>query len=319
MALLREWDALVAQLRAAAGARTRAALTLQRGARRLRADRIRRSRVTRRSIFFSSAAAAAGQGEEVNPFSSTYVGHAEHRRRVEAEMGRPLAAYGAPRRSAMERALPGQVSTLLNVLRLVDAVNELIRRRYVGVQSMAVPHASLARRHKGAKAAAMEGEEEAAVPWRSRAAAWQREAPAMRTRRPRHRRAPPPRYHCHRRSRPRRSLRSAAAAPLAPPPPPPRRAAGRPRRLRGAHVVARRRGGPPGRFSGAAILQVGKRFGLLWFDGELPRGGRVASRSSGVPRAGLLAPPRLPHLVVPALAKAKDGRARLAARLGDVP
>ena len=46
-------------------------------------------------------------------------------------MGQELKAYGKPKGSAMHAALPAQVATVLNVLRFVDALNALLRRRLV--------------------------------------------------------------------------------------------------------------------------------------------------------------------------------------------
>ena len=68
---------------------------------------------------------------EDNPFSSLFVGAEEHRRRVASKFGNGrggLKKHGAPSRGAMKRALPGQLATLLNTLRFVDAVNALLSR-----------------------------------------------------------------------------------------------------------------------------------------------------------------------------------------------
>ena len=106
-------------------------MVVQRSWRRLIARRTYASRVSRRFLFFSQAQAQLDRGEALNPFSGTYVGPLEHRRRVEAELEEKLRAYGAPKRSATERALPAQLATLLNVLRFVDAINAILDRGYV--------------------------------------------------------------------------------------------------------------------------------------------------------------------------------------------
>ena len=70
--------------------------------------------------------------EQINPLSSKYVGAEEHRRRVEAKFGK-FTKYGNPTQENMERALPGQVHTMLNVLRFVDTINAMLARRLVHV------------------------------------------------------------------------------------------------------------------------------------------------------------------------------------------
>jgi hypothetical protein len=133
---LREWTSLKVQLREASQLRWTAALTLQRMARRWQYERVRRSWVTRRSLFFAQKQQRVADATDLNPFSESYVGQEEHRRRVEEEVG-TLRAFGKPKGSAMHRALPAQVATLLNVLRLVDAINALLSRGLV-VPSAAV-------------------------------------------------------------------------------------------------------------------------------------------------------------------------------------
>lgn len=63
----------------------------------------------------------------LNPFSEHYIGPEAHAQKV------GTSKYGSPTQLAMERALPGQVATLLNVLRFVDAVNHLMREGLVPV------------------------------------------------------------------------------------------------------------------------------------------------------------------------------------------
>ena len=132
LALLREYDALVGEVRAAQARRWAAALVVQR-----RARRFTRTVWARRwaAVMSGDVAAVEDLSNEDNPFSEHFVGAAEHRRRVEAKFGAggKLRKHGAPSRQAMARALPSQMATLLNTLRFVDAVNALISRRSVKV------------------------------------------------------------------------------------------------------------------------------------------------------------------------------------------
>lgn len=86
------------------------------------------SRVSSRRSLFEATIASVHASEELSPFSSTYVGHAEHRRRIEESLGGRLQKYGSPNEAALARALPGQLETALNTLRFVDAVNALLSR-----------------------------------------------------------------------------------------------------------------------------------------------------------------------------------------------
>ena len=74
--------------------------------------------------------AKAVDEDKLNPLSANYVGPEEHRRILESREGK-FKRLGAPTQANVERALPGQVATLLNVLSFVDAVNELLIRRLV--------------------------------------------------------------------------------------------------------------------------------------------------------------------------------------------
>jgi len=68
--------------------------------------------------------------DTLNPLSRNYVGPEEHRRIVEATHGK-FKKKGSPTTANVERALPGQVATLLNVLTFVDALNAIFRRGLV--------------------------------------------------------------------------------------------------------------------------------------------------------------------------------------------
>ena len=139
---LRGWDALLAMLSEARVRRTAAVEVLQRQ-RRLQ-KRVRRAREWRKRELRkrSSAIWAKTQNftqriedekdkEKRNPFSKQYVGQIEHRRLAEADSGAPLGKFGKPSQTSKDAALPAQVATLLNVLRFVDAVNEILRRSLV--------------------------------------------------------------------------------------------------------------------------------------------------------------------------------------------
>ena len=52
-----------------------------------------------------------------------------HRARV--AVGGKLQKFGAPTQQALERALPGQLDTCLNTLRMIDALNALLQQRLV--------------------------------------------------------------------------------------------------------------------------------------------------------------------------------------------
>lgn len=141
LALLRDWDALQVGVRAACEARAAAARRLQRAARShsvaqwLGAMCRGADRDAAPSGFSEE-----GLGSADNPFSDDFSGMHEHRRRVEAAHGRAtpggtkrLRTYGKISLGAMAHALPGQLATLFNTLRFVDAVNALIERRVVEV------------------------------------------------------------------------------------------------------------------------------------------------------------------------------------------
>ena len=136
---LRAWDALLGELREARRQRTAAARVLQwwvRARRRQRRAREwRRKELLRRSSRtymqaqnFQRVIEKKQEAQRLNPFSTThYVGAEQHRKAVEAMVGGKLGRFGTPSEGAAEKALGGQVATMLNVLRLVDAVNAVIR------------------------------------------------------------------------------------------------------------------------------------------------------------------------------------------------
>ena len=72
----------------------------------------------------------AHEEDTLNPLSRHYVGPEEHRRIVESKHGK-FTRYGNPTQKNVERALPGQVATLLNVLAFVDVLNALLSQRLV--------------------------------------------------------------------------------------------------------------------------------------------------------------------------------------------
>lgn len=136
---LRAWDALLGELGEARRQRTAAARVLQwwvRARRRQRRAREwRRKELLRRSSRtymqaqnFQRVIEKKQEAQRLNPFSTTYyVGAEQHRKAVEAMVGGKLGRFGTPSEGAAEKALGGQVATMLNVLRLVDAVNAVIR------------------------------------------------------------------------------------------------------------------------------------------------------------------------------------------------
>ncbi len=79
---------------------------------------------------FAAALAHAQAEDRLNPLSSNYVGPDEHRRIIEARHGK-FKKHGTPTAANVERALPGQVATLLNVLSFVDVLNAMLTRRLV--------------------------------------------------------------------------------------------------------------------------------------------------------------------------------------------
>ena len=107
-----------------------AARTLQRGFRRRWRVRGKKmtSNVSKTRALFKHLQSTTAATEELNPFSEAYVGAEEHRKRISAEVG-ALRRYGNPNKAARDRALPAQVATLLNVLRLVDAINWILQVR----------------------------------------------------------------------------------------------------------------------------------------------------------------------------------------------
>ena len=125
MQLLRDWDALLESIKETRAQRVAAATRLQRVLRRHAAH-----------VWVNAMHGAHDNGEvesAFDPFSKDYVGVEEHRRHVETEEGGKLKRFGNPRLGAVQHALPGNLATLYNTLRFVDAVNTLISRRLVEV------------------------------------------------------------------------------------------------------------------------------------------------------------------------------------------
>ena len=144
---LRAWDSLVEELGETRRRRTAAALVLQRNAQTTRRERRARewrkrelrkrsSRIWARTQHFTTLLKKEEEAQRLNPFSATYyIGAEQHRKVVEAAAGGKLGRFGRPSEGAAEKALSGQVATLLNVLRLVDAVNAIISMKAHGSTS----------------------------------------------------------------------------------------------------------------------------------------------------------------------------------------
>ena len=98
---------------------------------------------------FEQQAEQAQEEEELNPLSSKYVGPEEHRRRIEAKHGK-MAKFGTPTQINMDRAFPGQIATMLNVLRFVDAINAMISRPLIDSTADGVPFDKLMSWHENA-------------------------------------------------------------------------------------------------------------------------------------------------------------------------
>lgn len=310
LALLREWDTLLRDLKLARHAEAQrlarhreAAMVVQRSWRRLIARRTYASRVSRRFLFFSQAQAQLDRGEALNPFSGTYVGPLEHRRRVEAELEEKLRAYGAPKRSATERALPAQLATLLNVLRFVDAINAILDRGYVA--------SSMEKDVEGMKSStsALRLPVATKLPApRTTSAAAQVAAPAQAAA---------------------SVVSTLAADPLESTCTSPHSSSLKPdAMLRSAQYEELMDWGDAAlqaRFGGAAqYIKSARRFGLLHFEGDIGelvvRGGRVISRSIGSTREDLLHfCLRRPLLVVPGLAGVANPIERLKKKLDGPP
>ena len=134
--LLREFDAHMAFVAASKKRRLNAVVKMQRAVRRFTTALWVRS--------WAEAVSGLAEGkpqthldDEENPFSDNFVGIEEHRRRIEMKYGDrngKLRKHGNISKGAMTRALPSQLATLYNTLRLVDAINHLIERRLVPVE-----------------------------------------------------------------------------------------------------------------------------------------------------------------------------------------
>ena len=304
-AALRDWDDLVKELQATREARMHAAAVLQ--GRRRQQTRERRAREWRRKELrkrssliwkktqhYNNVIQANQSRAKFNPFSSSYVGATEHRRAVEAQVGGKFGKFGAPSDNAARRALAAQVATALNVLRFVDAVNAILRRRLVPIvlpdmDGGCLPAASLYVANKAVETAMEEAEmiravcsdadggdlmtggsgavagddtlspDEAGSKGDATSVVGQQSASSL-----------PP------------VSRSAAHY---------------------THLMEWSGHALQNRFSGAVqYLRSGKRYGLLDFDGEAPQGHLITSQSLGASRAELLtAALRQVHLIVPSL------------------
>lgn len=138
---LRGWEMLLWQLGEARRQRVTAIVVLQRWVRarkRLRRAREwrkaelrkRSSKIWERTQHFAKLREKEQQAQQLNPFSKTYyVGAEQHRKVVEAQVGGKLRRFGKPSKAAADKALHGQVATMLNMLRLVDSVNAVIISR----------------------------------------------------------------------------------------------------------------------------------------------------------------------------------------------
>ena len=124
--LLREYDALMADVRASVRRRAWAARIVQSAWREV---------LVRRLVaqLAGTTGVDTSLGNELNPFSAHYVGPSAHRAAVEAAEGGRLRARGNPSANAAARALPSQIGTLCNLLRFVDCVNHLLVHRLVEV------------------------------------------------------------------------------------------------------------------------------------------------------------------------------------------
>ena len=142
--LLREWDALLMDVRSQCIRRQVAATRIQRASRHHLCERwvdaMSGGVFAREAETGKFGNDGVGVSSADNPFSEAFAGRQEHRRRVEAEHGKAtpggtmkLRKHGKIAIGAMAHALPGQLATLYNTLRFVDAVNALISRRVVEV------------------------------------------------------------------------------------------------------------------------------------------------------------------------------------------
>ena len=318
-----EWETLMKRVRASCERREAAALKLQRGVRHWKATQIRGSRVARRFLFFQQATKSFDEGEEINPFSETYVGQTEHRRRVEADIGKPLGAFGKPKRSAMERAFPSQLATMLNVLRFVDAVNAILLREYVDVLICRVPETSLG---VGATLSAAPGKSR----WKetgAKASAGSSSARGIGSSRGSSRGGAGGGGSGSARSSSGNGGNGASASSSLSSSSPCSCSSSTPRSSRMSRSVSYDDLMSWGdaalqtRFSGVAqYLKSSKRLGLLTFEGELARSGRVTSLSLGLSRGDLLRVAlQNPLFWVPAMRDDPKPAEKLASKLESAP
>ncbi len=67
------------------------------------------------------------QKRQRNPASKEYIGTQKHRELAEKEAGDKFKGKGAPTQESMNRALPGQFETVLNMLNFVYDISQLIQ------------------------------------------------------------------------------------------------------------------------------------------------------------------------------------------------